>query len=193
MSDEPTSTSSSTTDDPDHGGAISSIATSSTTTPRYWYERRTLPLWFWLLPLLLVLPVWYGAIGLRHHVEGDIHGRAVAALAALNANGVTAGVDGRDVTLLGTLPAGIDAATVHNAVRDLSGVRHVRDTFDVVSVAAPSTVDASANTAAAESNTASATSLTPGTTAAPVTTTAAPTTTASPATTTQPAPTTQPS
>ncbi len=140
---------------------------TSTTTTRYWYERRKLPLWFWLLPLLLALPVLYGAIGLRHHVEGDIHGRAVTALAALNANGVTAGVDGRDVTLIGTLPAGIDAATAHNAVRDLRGVRHVSETFDGLSATAPSTSAVLATTAAPTTTASTTTTVQPTTTTPP--------------------------
>lgn len=178
------------------------LETVRTTTTETWWERERRP-WFlaWLLPLVaLPLLFWWGQVGVRHHVQDDIRTRAEAALARAGHDDVTVRVRGRDVTLGGSLGAGVDVDDVHHVVRSLTGVRHVDEDFAVTGAAAPATTVVAASAATTlppttlppttlPATTRPPTTLPPTTTVAPAptTTVAAP---AAPATTVAPAPTT---
>lgn len=173
---------------PDETEYTREVITTTTT----WWERDRRPfLLGWLLPLVLLpLLVWWGQVGVRHHIQRDIRERAEVALAKQGYPGLEVRVRGRDVTLRGALPAGADVDDVHHVVRSLTGVRHVREELDGTAAAAPA---ATVTSAAPATTTAPATIAAPTSSAAPTTSAAsAPTTSAAPppATTAVPAPTT---
>lgn len=177
----------------DHDGPV--LETVRTTTTETWWERERRPFFLaWLLPLVaLPLLFWWGQVGVRHHVQGDIRARAEAALARAGYDDVTVRVRGRDVTLGGSLGAGDDVDDVHHVVRSLTGVRHVEEDFAATSAASaptPTTVPPALPTTSRPA--APATTVPPATTVAPSTSVAAaPATTVPPPTTTvPPAPTT---
>ena len=83
--------------------------------------------WPWLFGLLglLDLALVQGTVVLDR-VEADISARTRATLSSLSATDVNISVRGRDVTLRGQAPAGVEPAVLERAVAGLDGVRRVR-------------------------------------------------------------------
>jgi OOP family OmpA-OmpF porin len=104
--------------------------TTTTTTEGYYWERRRAGVLPWVLGAagLLGLGLLHD-IPVRTSIEGDLEGRAQAALAQAGASGVSVDFTGRDGALTGTLPAGVDAQDLVTTIEGLDGVRVVTADF----------------------------------------------------------------
>jgi BON domain len=101
------------------------ILTTQTTTRAVWNRTRKNGGW---------LPVALGAVGLaalalvhgttmRQSIEGNLHDRTVDALKQVGLSCLDVSFTGRDATISGTLPAGVDATKVISAAEGVDGVR----------------------------------------------------------------------
>lgn len=89
-------------------------------------------LWPWVVALTALAAL---AILLPQNVssiETSIQSATLATVSNAKARGVDVSVDGRDVTLAGSLPASVDRASLVRAVSTLEGVRTVVDDMTVI-------------------------------------------------------------
>lgn len=84
-------------------------------------------LWPWVIALTATTALLFSLSHAATGIESSIHSAVVATVSSASARGVEVDVDGRDVTLSGSLPASIDRASLVNAVSSLEGVRVVSD------------------------------------------------------------------
>lgn len=104
--------------------------TTTTTTTHYFWERRPAGALPWVIGGLGLLGLGLGHdIPVRHSIEDNLTSRAQAVIADAGATGAEISFTGRDGTLKGSLPAGVDAQALVSEIEALDGVRVVKADF----------------------------------------------------------------
>jgi len=88
-------------------------------------------IWPWVIGLLALLGVFLTTAQVTKSVPASIAVNARQAIAALNVNGVNMAVDGRDVTLTGTIDPAVNKRELLSAVSGAHGVRAVTDNLTI--------------------------------------------------------------
>jgi len=104
--------------------------TTTTTTTHYFWERRPAGALPWVIGGLGLLGLGLGhGLPVRHGIEDNLTMRAKAAIAEAGATGAEITFVGRDGTLKGSLPPGVDAQALVSTIEALDGVRVVKADF----------------------------------------------------------------
>jgi outer membrane protein OmpA-like peptidoglycan-associated protein len=104
--------------------------TTTTTTTHYFWERRPAGALPWVIGGLGLLGLGLGhGLPVRHGIEDNLTTRAKAAIAEAGATGAEITFVGRDGTLKGSLPPGVDAQALVSTIEALDGVRVVKADF----------------------------------------------------------------
>jgi len=88
-------------------------------------------IWPWVVGLLALLGMLFAAAETVNAIPKSLATNVQRTLSAQNVSGVTVAVDGRDITLTGTLDPSVDKRSLIESVFDTKGVRQVSDSLKV--------------------------------------------------------------
>lgn len=89
-------------------------------------------LWPWVVALTALTLLVFCLSRDVSAIQNSIESAVVATVSSAKARGVDVSVDGRDVTLAGSLPASVNRESLVQAVRSLEGVRVVTDDMTTI-------------------------------------------------------------
>jgi len=89
-------------------------------------------LWPWVIGITALLTLAFCLTRVTNRIERSLQSAAVATVSAIGAHGVTVDVDGRDMTLSGSLSASIDRTALVATLTSMNGIRVVEDDMIVI-------------------------------------------------------------